>query len=182
MEPARIKVVIICFNKPLLVKCYRTELETNLYPKPVLDTDKNPTLKQIIVPLIIKIMTIRNQGRGNGRGGRGQGRGRGGYRTPASDPQEVPMLRYGPANNWTLFQERMGKSALEKFGDLGRLIETEAYYDPPIVNRALYDLANDPDGMNKVLLQEALKARQKNIIKMEKERSNFYGYILVTLP
>ena len=44
-------VVIICFNKTLLVKCYRTELETDLYLKPVLDIEKHPTLKQIIVLL-----------------------------------------------------------------------------------------------------------------------------------
>ena len=47
-------VVIICFNKTLLVECYRTELETDLYLKPVLDIENNPTLKQITVPLLTK--------------------------------------------------------------------------------------------------------------------------------
>ena len=75
----------------------------------------------------------------------------------------------------------MTKSALSKFGDLGRLIEDESYYEPPAVDRTLYDLNNDPDGINKLLLQEAVKLRQKAILKMYNERANFYGYILGTL-
>ena len=126
-----------------------------------------------------------NQGRGGtgrygGGRGRGAGRGRGSFK-PAIGPQEVPTLKYGPYNNWVLYRERIVKSALEKYGDLGRLIEDEAYYVPPEIDQTKYDLVNDPNGLNKLLLQEALKARQKNIIKMESDRANFYGYILGTI-
>ena len=117
-------------------------------------------------------------GRGGGGRGRGAARGRGGYRPPALGLSEVPILKYGPNNNWLLFRERMIKNALERYGDLGRLIEDERYFEPPPIDRSAYDLINDPDGFNKQLLLEALKARQKMMIKMQNDRSNLYGFIL----
>jgi hypothetical protein len=74
----------------------------------------------------------------------------------------------------------MAKVCLEKYGDLGRLIKDEKYYEPPEVDRSKYPLSDDkdPDGINKMLLQEALKARQKAVLKMANERASFYGFVL----
>ena len=112
----------------------------------------------------------------NNRGGRNFARDK-----PATDHSEVPILKYGPGSNWVVFKEKLSKVALEKYGDLGRLVEDEQYYDPPQVDRSKYDLNNDADGFNKILLQEALKARQKLVLKMESERASFYGYLMTRL-
>ena len=58
---------------------------------------------------------------------------------PVIGPQEVPTSKYGPTNNWTLYRERMIKSALEKYDDLRRLIEDEVYYAPPTIDQLKYD-------------------------------------------
>ncbi len=46
------------------------------------------------------------------------------------DPTEIPILCYGPNNNFSKFKEALSYEALRQFGDLGRLIELGEYYDP----------------------------------------------------
>jgi hypothetical protein len=43
----------------------------------------------------------------------------------------VPVLRYGPDNNFAKFKEKLSRAAIEKYGDLGRLVETGEYFEPP---------------------------------------------------
>ena len=43
----------------------------------------------------------------------------------------VPLLKFGSGNNWLKFRERISTACLEKYGNLGRLIELDAYYEPP---------------------------------------------------
>ena len=121
------------------------------------------------------------RGRGGSGRGRGAGRGHGGRRSLEVNPDEVLILRYGPSNNWILFRERVISNALDRFGDLGRVIEIERYYDPPAVDDTKYDLTNDPNGVNKMRLIEAHKIREKKITKMEDDRSNLFGFILKKL-
>lgn len=121
------------------------------------------------------------RGRGGAGRGRGAGRGHGGRRSPQVNPDEVPVLRYGPSNNWIIFRERVISNALDRFGDLGRIIETEKYYNPPEVDENKYDLANDPSGINKIRLIEAHKIRDKKITKMEDDRASLFGFILKKL-
>ncbi len=65
------------------------------------------------------------------------------------DPEEIPVLRYGPANNFSKFKEAMSKAALKNYGNLGRLIQLEGrYYQPTRPDRGDYDLANDTTGLN----------------------------------
>jgi hypothetical protein len=76
--------------------------------------------------------------RGGGRRGRGQS-GRGSLRSPRSvtdldSNSAVPMLRYGNNQNLDLFERKMIVACLEKYGNLGRLIQDGAYYDPPAVD------------------------------------------------
>jgi hypothetical protein len=56
--------------------------------------------------------------------GKGRSRqfGRGGQPFKKPDPDAVPMLKFGPANNLMRFKEALLKKALEKYGRLGKLI------------------------------------------------------------
>ena len=45
----------------------------------------------------------------------------------------VPLLRFGARNNWLRFKEKLSIACTEKFGDLGRLIETGEYWVPPAI-------------------------------------------------
>jgi ribosomal protein L15 len=71
----------------------------------------------------------RGSGRDSGRSERGSrsGVGRTGYRearmaTAAHVGDGVPLLRYGPDNNYAKFKERLSRAAIEKYVDLGRLV------------------------------------------------------------
>ena len=46
------------------------------------------------------------------------------------DPEEIPILKYGPANNFTKFKEALYKTALKDYGNLGKLIKLGKYYEP----------------------------------------------------
>jgi len=46
------------------------------------------------------------------------------------DPEEIPILKYGPANNFTKFKEAISKTALKDYGQLGKLIKLGKYYEP----------------------------------------------------
>jgi hypothetical protein len=120
-------------------------------------------------------------GRGRGGTGRGTSQGRGSPRSVTanlSSDGAVPMLRFTPPGNWDLFKRKMTVAALEKFGNLGRLIQDESYYDPPAVNTQLYDLVNDPHGIQRALLIKAYEARDKEMRNMEKERASMFAYLL----
>jgi len=39
----------------------------------------------------------------------------------------VPVLQFGSGNNFNVFKEKSALVALEKFGDLARLVETDEY-------------------------------------------------------
>lgn len=121
-------------------------------------------------------------GGGRGRGATGRGsQGRGSPRSVTanlSSDGAVPQLRFTPPGNWDIFKRKMTVAALEKFGNLGRLIQDEAYYSPPAVNTQLYDLANDPHGIQKALLIKAYEARDKEMRSMEKERASMFAYVL----
>jgi hypothetical protein len=38
------------------------------------------------------------------------------------DPEVIPILKYGPSNNFMRFKEALSKKALLEFGNLGKLI------------------------------------------------------------
>jgi len=65
-------------------------------------------------------------GRVSGRGGRG-GRGSAETLKPKNTEEAVPILRYGPHNNWLQFKEAMAFAVGEKYGYLGRIIDDEEY-------------------------------------------------------
>jgi hypothetical protein len=45
----------------------------------------------------------------------------------------LPMLRFGKGNNFYKFKAQLSNAAIEKYGNLGKLIELERYYVPTLV-------------------------------------------------
>ncbi len=86
------------------------------------------------------------------------------------DPEEIPVLCYGPANNFSKFKEAMSKAALKNYGNLGHLIQLEGhYYQPTRPDHADYDLSNDPTGPNQTEYLEDMKEWRTEIKVMEKD-------------
>ena len=46
------------------------------------------------------------------------------------DPEEIPVLKYEPANNFLKFKEAISKTALKNYGQLGKSIKLGKYYVP----------------------------------------------------
>ena len=73
----------------------------------------------------------------------------------------VPILQFGSGNNFNVFKEKLAIVALEKFGDLARLIETDEYWKQPnTVDISQYDSDEDPQGFIKLQVNELLKERK----------------------
>jgi hypothetical protein len=94
------------------------------------------------------------------------------------DPKEIPILKYGPNNNFPKFKEAISKAALKNYGNLGRLIKQGSYYTPEMLERKDYDLQNDPNGLNKMAHLEDMEEYRKEIKAMEKDRPKLYALIL----
>ena len=45
------------------------------------------------------------------------------------DRNAVPVLKHGADNNYPTSKKKIAMAALEKFGDLGRMIELNAYWE-----------------------------------------------------
>ena len=94
------------------------------------------------------------------------------------DPEEIPILKYGPQGNFAKFKEAISKAALRDYGHLGKLIDTGEYYKPPEPNTADYDFVNDPYGLNKALFMEAMKDYRKELHKMHADRPKLYALLM----
>ena len=90
-------------------------------------------------------MTQQERSCGRGRsGGQGQGcRGNFGYqrnhqpKTPKKkldSDEEVPMLTYGSSTNFATFREKLLIACIEKYGNLGKIIEDKKYWVPEKVD------------------------------------------------
>ena len=101
-------------------------------------------------------------------------------RAPA-DRNAVPTLRYGVDNNFPTFKKKMSVAALEAYKDLGRLFDTNEYYEPPVVDESEYDLLEDPHGLNLSEYKDARKARNRRIDGMKNDRAGLFAYLLMHL-
>jgi hypothetical protein len=101
--------------------------------------------------------------------------------TSLNSDTAVPMLRLGVNNNFDTFKRKMSIACMERYKNLGRLIQDEKYYVPPPIDLADYDLANDPHDVEKARLREAHKRRDKEIADMEVEKTGMYAYIFSKL-
>jgi hypothetical protein len=103
------------------------------------------------------------------------------YSSKKKDPEEIPILKYGPYNNFAKFKEAISKTALKNYGQLGKLIKLGDYYEPEkpdSTDSKKYDLANDPLGIERATYLEDLKEYRKEVIKMQNERPKLYALIL----
>ncbi len=81
--------------------------------------------------------------------GKGKGRQRGRFRRQGpeqkkKDPDAVPILRYGPGNNFMRFKEALSKKVLEEYGALGKLIQQGSIEEP---DRTFVDLNDEFEKM-----------------------------------
>ena len=84
----------------------------------------------------------RTAGRGFSRRNQGQSRrdyllGNAKSKSGDSDAA-VPLLQFGARNNWLKFKDKIHTACVEKYGDLGRLIETEDYFMPAEILESEY--------------------------------------------
>ena len=68
-----------------------------------------------------------------------------------------------------------------KYGDLGRIVKDEKYYEPPEVDTSKYDKNTDPHGLEFEVLKERVKDRQKLISAMQNNRTSCYNFIMSKL-
>jgi len=74
------------------------------------------------------------------------------------DPEPIPILWYGPSNNFMKFKEAISKKALLDYGNLGKLIKHGYIVLPEQPDRETYGLDDDQDGLNKLDYLEDMKA------------------------
>ena len=87
--------------------------------------------------------------------------------------------RYGPDNNFAKSKEKLSRAAIEMYGDLGRLMETGEYFEPPELSIEDYDLENDKHEVNVVDYREDRKdCRGKFLAQMEADMPKMYVMIL----
>ena len=83
-------------------------------------------------------------------------------------------------SNWDYFKRKMAIACMESVGNLGRLIDDEAYYSPPAIIDSKYgslNSADNPYGIQKTLLLKAYESRAKEIWRMTEDRTKLYAYI-----
>ena len=99
------------------------------------------------------------------------------------DAEAIPILKYGPSNNFAKFKEAISKVALKEYGDLGKLIHQGIYYIPPAPDKAMNGLFEliDIDGMNKATYLEDMKAYLKKTREMEDDCSKLFALIVMYL-
>ena len=94
------------------------------------------------------------------------------------DPEAIPILKYGPSNNYTLFKEALANTALKEYGALGKLIkERDEYKEPEEPKVENYNLDDDEYGINKAKFIEDLKDYRKEINELKRDHPKLYGLI-----
>ena len=101
--------------------------------------------------------------------------------------ENVPMLTFGAASNFTVFREALSVACLEKYGNLGRIIKEDGYYDVPEVNRDDYQPPEEEREDPRIVYfydqdyLEALKLRRREIRKMDAQKPSLYAYLMSKL-
>jgi hypothetical protein len=111
------------------------------------------------------------------KAGRGGGQGRDQQANKKKDPEQLPILTFGPNNNFAKFKEALASKALREYGDLGRLIESGHYYTPNPPDPDEYDLVVDPYQLNCAMLLEQQKLFMKHQEEMVNQHPKLYAMI-----
>jgi len=101
------------------------------------------------------------------------------FENKKKDPEEIPILKYGPQNNYSKFKEALSNVALKEYGTLGKLIKQEKYenFEPVEPDADDYELDNDPYGVNRAKYLDDCKDYRKEINKMKENQPKLYGLI-----
>ncbi len=91
------------------------------------------------------------------------------------DPDAVPILYYGLANNFMRFKEAVSKKTLEEYGNLGKLINQGPIEGPEEPDRSWVDLTNEFD---KVEYLEDMRTYQKLKTELDQKKPKLYATIL----
>jgi len=100
-----------------------------------------------------------------------------GQQEKKKDPEEIPILKFGPNNNFARFKEALANKALREYGDLGRLIESGEYFVPKPPDVTEYDLVNDPFGHKKATYLEEQKLYMRHWEDVINNRAKLYALI-----
>ena len=87
------------------------------------------------------------------------------------------MLKFGKANNFYKFRQALSNEAMEKYGNLGRLIDQEQYYLPTFVMEDYQAMGFSEEQADKMNL-ERFREHQKKLTKMEEDRPKLYGLMM----
>jgi len=93
------------------------------------------------------------------------------------DPEAIPVLKYGPGNNFAKFRDALSKAALKEYGQLGKLIKQERLDKPEEPDRASF-VFTDPDGIDRAVYLEDLKQYRRKLEEYQRDAPKLYGLIL----
>jgi hypothetical protein len=118
-----------------------------------------------------------NDQKGKRPDGRGKPKqfGRGGQPFKKPDPDAVPMLKFGPANNFMRFKEALLKKALQKYGRLGKLINMGKFDNLEEPDPTFVDVSNK---FEKADYLEAMKTYGNLKLDREGKEPQLYALIL----
>jgi hypothetical protein len=111
--------------------------------------------------------------RPEGKGRRLFGRNRVPFKKP--DPDAVPILKFGPGNNFMRFKEALSKKALEKYGRLGKLINMGKFDNLEEPDRTFMDLSDEFEMADYL---DAMKTYRKLKLDREEKEPQLYALTL----
>ena len=127
-----------------------------------------------------------------GRGGRFRGGGRGHHNRGNRDSQSakpqskkvsrhegVELLTGGANSNVITWKKQVADLILEKYGDLGKFLDSGHYYEPPAIewDPQEYSPEADPLGMKKEALKFKVQHRLKLVEDMARSRTACFATI-----
>jgi hypothetical protein len=101
------------------------------------------------------------------------------YRNFSKKPEEkgIPMLKFGKANNFYKFRQALSNKVMEKFGNIGKLIDLEQYYIPTFMMEDYQAMGFSDEQVDKMNL-ERFREHTKKLTKMEEDRPKLYGLMM----
>jgi hypothetical protein len=115
-----------------------------------------------------------------GTEGKGKGRQNGRFRRQGTeqkkrDPDAVPILKYGPGNNFMRFKEALSKKTLEDYGTLGKLIKQGKIEPLEEPDRSDIDITDEFSRMEYI---ENMRTYRKLKTDQEQQKPKLYATIL----
>ena len=116
----------------------------------------------------------RSEGKGQGRKNQRQNQ-RFKMMHEKRNPDAIPILKFGPSNNFMKFKEALSKKALEEYGALGKLIKKGEIEEPIEPYRTEYDIKDEFD---RVAYLEDMKQYRQDKAEIKRDKPKLYALIL----